>query len=64
METTIFLLEGEIKKKNNSNEMIKKIRTKLKNKIMTNWDWMMKLKRNKTFTKRLTTKNRNKKNKN
>jgi hypothetical protein len=63
METTIFLLEGEIKKKNNSNEMIKKIRTKLKNKIMTNWDWMMKLKRNKTFTKRLTTKNRNKKNK-
>jgi hypothetical protein len=38
METTIFLLEGEIKKKNNSNEMIKKIRTKLKNKIMTNWD--------------------------
>jgi hypothetical protein len=63
METTIFLLEGEIKKKNNSNEMIKKIRTKLKNKIMTNWDWMMKLKRNKTFTKRLTTKNTNKKNK-
>jgi hypothetical protein len=38
METTIFLLEGEIKKKNNSNERIKKIRTKLKNKIMTNWD--------------------------
>jgi hypothetical protein len=35
----------------------------LKNKIMTNWDWMMKLKRNKTFTKRLTTKNTNKKNK-
>ena len=38
METTIFLLKGEIKKKNNSNKRTKKMRIKLKNKIMTNCD--------------------------
>jgi hypothetical protein len=66
--TNFFLLKGEIKKKNWFNIMQKKKNNqKNENQIgknhILNWDWMMKLKTNQSFTKRSRTKIKNKKNK-
>jgi hypothetical protein len=61
-------LKGKIEKKNQFNKRLKKtfkiIWIKLKKKrYLENWDWMMKLKTNKTSAKEPTIKIKNQKNK-